>query len=199
MKIYTKVGDKGNTSLYDGTKVSKDDIVIDCIGNIDELNSDIGCIISFLNILKIEKLDENEEFDKLQDQIDILTEIQSQLFDLGALVACPNDPVKKNVTFDTDQQFTKTLEKSIDEMTASLSKLTNFILPGGSVEMSMVHRSRTSCRKAERKLVHVKNNDINVNENALIFLNRLSDYLFTLARFIGKLQKVDEVIYRKNR
>lgn len=193
MRIYTKTGDKGNTSLYDGTKVSKDDIVIDCIGGIDELNSDIGCVISFLNLLELTKRME------LKKQIDILVDIQSQLFDLGGVVACPNDPQKKNMTFDTEQKFTKTLETAIDEMTNLLPKLTNFILPGGSIEMSMVHRARTACRNAERRLVHVRNNHINVNENCLIFLNRLSDYLFTLARFVGKTQGVQEVIYKRNR
>lgn len=190
MKIYTKVGDKGTTSLYDGSKVTKDDIIIDCIGSIDELNSEIGCVVSYLQLL---------QQDSLKNEIDILTEVQVQLFDLGALIAYPSDPNKKNLTFDEENKFVKRLEKSIDVMTEQLPSLRNFILPGGSIEMSMVHRARTSCRRSERNLVHLKTNNYNVNENGLMFLNRLSDYLFTLARFVGKVQKVPEVIYKRNR
>lgn len=187
MKIYTKTGDKGNTSLYDGTKVCKDNIIIECIGSIDELNTDVGCFVSYLSAMGKEDLNE---------QIAISTDIQSQLFDLGAIIACPNN---KKVDFDMDQAFTKSMESAIDSMTVILPKLKNFILPGGSIEMSMVHRARTACRRSERRLVNLKSNEVEIVETCLIFINRLSDYLFTLARYVGHVQQIDEVIYRKNR
>jgi len=190
MKIYTKVGDKGNTSLYDGSKVSKDDIIIDCIGNIDELNSDIGAIISYVSVLSSEKLVE---------YIKILTDIQSQLFDMGALIAYPKNPGKKDLEFDNNNVFTKTLEEAIDKMTIELPRLVNFILPGGSIQMSAVHRGRTICRRAERSLVRLKTNDIEVHDTCLGFMNRLSDFLFTFARYVGHVQEIDEVIYKKQR
>ena len=191
MKIYTKVGDKGNTSLYDGTKVSKDDIIIDCIGNIDELNSDIGAIISFVSDLR------NPE---LTEYLNILTDIQSQLFDMGALIAYPNkDPEKKGLDFDMDNKFTKTLEQAIDKMTTELPKLVNFILPGGSIQMSSVHRGRTICRRTERSLVGLKTNGVQVQDTCLGYLNRLSDFLFTFARYVGHVQQIPEIIYKKQR
>lgn len=190
MKIYTKTGDKGTTSLYDGTKVCKDNIIIECIGSIDELNSDIGLCISFL---------EKTRFIGLNIYLLLLKDIQSQLFDLGALIAYPSDPSKKQLDFDIEQENTKKIEKAIDDMTRDLPKLVNFILPGGSIEMSIVHRVRTTCRRTERKLVLLKNNSINVQDNCLVFINRLSDFFFTLARYVGKLQEIDEVIYKKNR
>jgi cob(I)alamin adenosyltransferase len=187
MKIYTKTGDKGNTSLYDGSKVSKDNIIIDCIGDIDELNAEIGSIISFLkNVLE-------------EHKIKLLLEIQSQLFDMGALIAYPNNPGKKKLDFDNDQKYTKILEEEIDYMTNQLPKLVNFILPGGSIEMSIIHKARTVCRRAERKLVALKTNDVNIQDACYIYINRLSDFLFTLARYIGYKQEVPEVIYKKNR
>jgi len=191
MKIYTKVGDKGNTSLYDGTKVGKDDIIIDCIGTIDELNSEIGAIISHVGILNNSKLEE---------YLIILTDIQSQLFDMGALIAYPNkDPSKKGLDFDNDTVFVKRLEDAIDKMTSDLPILVNFILPGGSIQMSSVHRGRTICRRAERCLVGLKTNGIAIQDTCIGYLNRLSDFLFTFARYVGEVQEIPEVIYKKQR
>ena len=191
MKIYTKVGDKGGTSLYDGSKVSKDDIIIDCIGNIDELNSEIGCIISQLSVL--------EDKQDLEEYINILINIQSELFDMGALIAYPSDPNKKKLQFDVDSKFTSVLEKAIDDMTIKLPKLVNFILPGGSIQMATVHKGRTICRRAERSLVCLKSNNIDIQDTCYMYLNRMSDFLFTLARYVGYVQNVSEIIYKKNR
>jgi cob(I)alamin adenosyltransferase len=191
MKIYTRVGDKGGTSLYDGSKVNKDDVIIDCIGNIDELNSEIGCIISHLSTI--------EERGDLDTYIQILTNIQSELFDMGALIAYPKNPESKQLDFDIDGMFTKSLETAIDDMTAKLPKLVNFILPGGSIQMSMVHRGRTICRRAERSMVCLKTNDIEIQDTCYMYMNRLSDFLFTLARYVGMTQNVSEVIYKKIR
>ena len=153
MKIYTKTGDKGTTSLYDCSRVSKSSILIDLLGDIDELNSFIGII----------------------DSSFLLKDIQTWLFDLGTIIANPN----KKYSFDISQEFTKILEKEIDMMTQQLPKLTNFILPSGNI-----HLSRAIARRCERKLVDVITigDYKHIDDNCLVFLNRLSDYLFTLAR-----------------
>ena len=169
MKIYTKTGDKGTTSLYDCSRVSKSSILIDLLGDIDELNSFIGII----------------------DSSFLLKDIQTWLFDLGTIIANPN----KKYSFDISQEFTKILEKEIDMMTQQLPKLTNFILPSGNI-----HLSRAIARRCERKLVDViTNGDYkHIDDNCLVFLNRLSDYLFTLARYDCYMKGKDENIYKKS-
>jgi len=169
MKIYTKTGDKGTTSLYDCSRVSKSSILIDLLGDIDELNSFIGII----------------------DSSFLLKDIQTWLFDLGTIIANPN----KKYSFDISQEFTKILEKEIDMMTQQLPKLTNFILPSGNI-----HLSRAIARRCERKLVDVITNGVykHIDDNCLVFLNRLSDYLFTLARYDCFMRGKDENIYKKS-
>ena len=169
MKIYTKTGDKGTTSLYDCSRVSKSSILIVLLGDIDELNSFIGII----------------------DSSFLLKDIQIWLFDLGTIIANPN----KKYSFDVSQEFTKILEKEIDMMTQQLPKLTNFILPSGNI-----HLSRAIARRCERKLVDViTNGDYkHIDDNCLVFLNRLSDYLFTLARYDCYMKGKDENIYKKS-
>lgn len=171
MPIYTKTGDKGSTSLYDGTRVSKSTILIDLLGDIDELNSFIGIIESSF----------------------LLKDIQIWLFDLGTIIANPN----KKYLFDSSQEFTKILEKEIDMMTQQMSKLVNFILPSGNI-----HLSRAIARRCERKLVDVMNMDEtsykHIDDNCLVFLNRLSDYLFTLARYDCYMKGKEERIYKKS-
>ena len=184
MKIYTKNGDQGSTSLYDGTKVLKNNEILDCIGNIDELNSETGLLISFIR---------NQS--KFINIVLFLTELQSILFDIGAIIANPSD--KKPIFFDNNGENVKKLEFSMDAMTSELPKLVNFILPGGSVEMSVTHKIRTICRRTERSLVELNKDNQNV-KNCLIYLNRLSDYFFTLARYIGLLQNEKEVLYVSN-
>lgn len=184
MKIYTKRGDKGFTSLYDGTEVSKDNEILNCIGNIDELNSEIGCLIAHLK--------DNEIF---SDMTAKLIAIQSQLFDLGANVANPSE--KKKIFFDKDGLYAKSMEEDIDRMTKELPRLVNFILPGGSIEMAVAHRIRTICRRAERSYTSVCV-DSQQHDNCQVYLNRMSDYFFTIARYIGLKQKVEEVIYKSN-
>ncbi len=169
MKIYTKTGDKGTTSLYDCSRVSKSSILIDLLGDIDELNSFIGII----------------------DSSFLLKDIQTWLFDLGTIIANPN----KKYSFDISQEFTKILEKEIDMMTQQLPKLTNFILPSGNI-----HLSRAIARRCERKLVDVITigDYKHIDDNCLVFLNRLSDYLFTLARYDCFMKGKDENIYKKS-
>jgi len=164
MKIYTKTGDNGCTSLYDMSRVPKSSILIDLLGDIDELNSFIGIIKSDC----------------------ILPDLQIWLFDLGTIIANP----KKKFNFDINQDFITILENEIDRMTSELPKLSNFILPSGDI-----HLSRAIARRCERKMVEAKNEYSHIDDNCLIFINRLSDYLFTLARFDNKN---NEVIYKKS-
>jgi cob(I)alamin adenosyltransferase len=196
MRIYTKVGDGGNTSLYDGTKVSKDNIIIDCVGDLDELNSELGCIIAGVND-NIDVFNENMEF------VDIIKQAQVNLFDMGSLLAHPTNPESKNLYFDKDNVLVKELETNIDKMTAVLPKLTNFILPGGNLLMAFTHKTRTVCRRFERKLINLRNSkqtqegEYVVENSCIAYINRLSDYLFTFARFVGFLCKTEEIIYKR--
>lgn len=194
MKIYTKVGDKGNTSLYDGSNVSKSDIIIDCIGDLDELNSDIGLSIEYIKTSGLFKYDNST-------YLDILISIQSQLFDLGSLIAHPKNTKKKStLTFDVNKEFINNLEKAIDDMTEKIPKLTNFILPGGSLSVASIHKNRTICRRVERKMVAIdKHEDFSIEDNCLAYINRLSDFLFTLARYVAFSNKIEEVIYKRTR
>lgn len=189
MKIYTKKGDKGCTSLYDGTKVNKNNIVIDCVGSLDEFNCEIGNLIYHIN---------NDTLDINKDFINIIIELQSIIFDLGSLIANPKGYSKSS--FDNDLIFTKRLEYAIDDMTIITPKLTNFILPGGNAIMISSHKARTICRNVERKIVDLKlhNNDF-TNENCLICINRLSDFFFAFSRYIGFIAHIPETIYNKSR
>jgi len=164
MKIYTKKGDEGQTSLYDCSSVSKSCDLIDLIGDLDELNSFIGIIES------------NE----------ILASLQTWIFDLSTIIANP----KHKYNFDEDNAIIILIEKEIDRLTELMPKLKNFILPSGNI-----HLSRAICRRCERKLVGVINNNQHIPNKCLAFLNRLSDYLFTLARYENRDK---EVIYKKS-
>lgn len=183
MKIYTKTGDQGNTSLYDGSKVSKDHLLLECIGELDELNSELGCVLASLD-------------DSFGTIVSLVQRTQSSLFDLGALIAHPH-PEKKKLTFDETGALTHELELAIDEMTAPLPKLSNFILPGGNQTMAFIHKARTVCRRVERRMVALKTHEIPLDSACYRYMNRLSDFLFTLARYAGYLHGVPEVIYRR--
>ncbi len=169
MKIYTKTGDKGSTSLFDCSRVSKSSNLINLLGDIDELNS-------FIGIIECPRL---------------LEDIQIWLFDLGTIIANPIENKKYN--FDINLEFTKILEKEIDEMTNELPKLKNFILPIGNI-----HLSRAIARRCERRMVKIKKDYFHIDDNCLIFINRLSDYLFTLARYDSYINKKEEKIYKKS-
>ena len=184
MKIYTKTGDEGNTSLYDGSKVGKDHLLLECIGELDELNSELGCVMVYLD-------------ESFGSNMLLVQRIQSSLFDLGALIAHPNHPEKKNLTFDESGKLTGELESSIDEMTSQLPKLSNFILPGGNKTMAFIHKARTVCRRAERRMVSLKGHFV-LDPACYVYMNRLSDFLFTLARYAGHLHQVPEVIYTRS-
>jgi len=172
MKIYTKVGDQGQTSLVDGKKVSKSELRIDTYGTVDELNSHIGLLISNLNS---EILFKNEIFS--------IQELQKWLFELGSQLACA-DP-KISVKLPTlKATHIITLENWIDAFASELPPLKNFILPGGHRASSQAHICRTVARRAERLCVQLSENE-KLDYPAIPFLNRLSDYFFMLARVIN--------------
>ncbi|MFI5162452.1 MAG: cob(I)yrinic acid a,c-diamide adenosyltransferase [Sphingobacteriales bacterium] len=175
MKIYTKTGDKGYTSLIGGTRVPKFHLRIESYGTVDELNSYIGMI----------RDQEISAHDK-----DLLKEIQDRLFTIGSSLAA--DPVKsKMVIPDLNIEDIGLLEKEMDTINEQLPELRHFILPGGNNAISFCHIARCVCRRAERLAVHLST-ESNVDEKVTVYLNRLSDYLFVLARKIGHDQKIDE-------
>lgn len=165
MKIYTKTGDEGLTSLIGGTRVPKYDLRIESYGTVDELNSYIGMI-------RDHDIDANHK--------DILKEVQDRLFTIGAALA--SDPEKSKMKIpDLHLSDITFLENQIDVMNLVLPELKHFILPGGSPVVSFCHVSRCVCRRAERIIVHLKAESF-VDEKVVVYLNRLSDYLFVLAR-----------------
>jgi cob(I)alamin adenosyltransferase len=181
LKIYTKTGDKGKTSLIGGTKVPKSHIRIESYGTVDELNSFIGLLNDYL---------------KGEDSSAILREVQDRLFTIGSSLAC--DPEKEPALKipDLKQSDVLFLEKEIDRMSAILPTMKNFIVPGGHPAVSTAHICRCVCRRAERICVSVQENNIYVDPLVIIYLNRLSDYLFVLARFIAHQLKVEEIAWR---
>jgi cob(I)alamin adenosyltransferase len=171
MKIYTKKGDKGKTGLIGGTRVSKASLRIESYGTVDELNSWLGVIR------------DGEIKSNYQEQ---LIEIQDRLFTVGSSLAC--DPEKSSMKIpDLLNKDVKLLEKWMDEMDQELEPMRSFILPGGNQTSSFCHVARCICRKAERNVVVLSENEF-VAELVLMYLNRLSDYLFVLARKIAKDQ-----------
>lgn len=179
MKIYTKTGDKGTTSLIGGTKVLKSDLRIEAYGTTDELNSYIGLCKDLLS----------DETGK-----NILQEIQDRLFTIGSSLAC--DPVKepKMRLPDLIESDVTLLETEMDRMNEQLEPMKFFILPGGHVTVSHLHIARCICRRAERCCVRLEN----PKAEAIIikYLNRLSDYLFVLSRYTGYQMNVKEIPWK---
>ncbi len=163
-KIYTKTGDKGETALGDGSRVSKDSERVIAYGNVDELNASIGIVKNYAS----------------QEMSEILSEIQNDLFDLGADLCVPDENTSQKKLKISNNQIKK-LESNIDSMNKTLQPLKSFILPGGSKTASFMHLSRTICRRAERSLVSLNRKE-KINKNALKYLNRLSDWLFVASR-----------------
>ena len=183
MKVYTKTGDTGTTALFGGTRVPKDHARIESYGTVDELNSYIG-------LIRDQEI--NQHFK------DILIEIQDRLFTVGAILATPPEKeVLKNgqkrlQNLGIIESDIELLEKEIDSMEDSLPQMTHFVLPGGHTTVSYCHIARCVCRRAERLAVHLSHNEPVANI-AIKYLNRLSDYLFVLARKLSKELNADEV------
>ncbi|OHX67399.1 cob(I)yrinic acid a,c-diamide adenosyltransferase [Flammeovirga pacifica] len=176
MKVYTKTGDKGETSLFGGKRVQKDHIRIEAYGTIDELNSYVGLV---------------RDQSVNNKRMDILKEIQDRLFTIGAeMAADPDKPSLKKP--DVNEEDIELLEKSIDQMDSKLSPLKYFILPGGHTAVSYAHLARTVCRRAERLAISLVNEEGSIDPIVVRYLNRLSDYLFVLSRAMAKDLGVEE-------
>ncbi|MES2480295.1 MAG: cob(I)yrinic acid a,c-diamide adenosyltransferase [Bacteroidota bacterium] len=180
-KIYTKTGDKGQTSLIGGTRVSKSHIRIESYGTVDELNSYIGLVNDFT---------ENETINLW------LREIQDRLFTLGAELATSAAKEVKMKLPDLHQSDIEWLESLIDKMNETLPEMRSFILPGGHQGASACHIARCVCRRAERLCVSMREHDEDVSDIILQYLNRLSDFLFVLARYITHINGKAEIPWR---
>ena len=180
-KIYTKTGDKGTTSLIGGTKVPKSHLRIEAYGTVDELNSYIGLCKDLLTD------------DKGKN---ILQEIQDRLFTIGSSLAC--DPAKepKMKIPDLKEEDISLLEKEIDRMNETLPPMKSFILAGGHVTVSHLHIARCICRRAERCCVRLELEKEEVESIVIKYLNRLSDYLFVLARYASHQLQAEEIPWR---
>ncbi len=174
-KIYTRTGDRGETGLGDGSRISKDDLRIEAFGSVDELNSVLGMLLS----------------QSLPDSArDLLTEIQHRLFDLGGELSIPGHTLlaARHVAF---------LENRLDELNAELPMLKEFILPGGCEAAARCHLARTVCRRAERRLIALARRE-DVNPVGMQYLNRLSDLLFVMARSLNRAAGHPDVLWQRD-
>jgi cob(I)alamin adenosyltransferase len=165
MKIYTKTGDAGDTGLFGGGRVGKDDARVEAYGQVDELNAVLG-------LARCEPLGDLDQ---------LVQRLQDQLFTVGAVLATPADSKAAKVVAPVRPEWVTAMEQAIDGFDAELPPLTSFILPGGSRAASLLHLARTVCRRAERRVVPLSRSGT-VNPEVVVFLNRLSDLLFTMAR-----------------
>jgi cob(I)alamin adenosyltransferase len=177
VKIYTKTGDAGETSLFGGARVAKNDPRIEAYGTVDELNSYVGVVRASWPESPIDAL---------------LDRVQADLFDVGAHLASPGTSRFPGI----DAARIEELEQAIDAMTGELPPLTNFILPGGAPAAGHLHVARTVCRRAERLVVALQD-DTAATQSTIRYLNRLSDYLFTAARFANLRLGVEDVPWKK--
>lgn len=185
MKVYTKTGDKGTSSLYNGERRHKTDGAFQALGDVDELNSLCGVAREYMRTLETERSEQ-------------LKTIQSRLLDVGSAVATPleNSSNGKLQRTSFDEGATADLERWIDAMDEELPPLTNFILPSGGHAASFLHLARAVCRRAERSVTHLVSTGA-CEASVAIFLNRLSDYLFTVARVASRLDGQPETVYKK--
>lgn len=181
MKIYTKTGDKGETSLFGGERVQKNNQRINAYGTVDELNAFIGLALTEIK----------------SDEIrNVLIDLQNKLFIVGSDLATPDTEKNKKLNITrTSEDFIKKAEADIDIFTEKLDELRNFILPGGSKGSAMLHVCRTICRRAEREIVALKNFE-KINENIIVFLNRISDLFFVLSRYENKVSNYPDTIWK---
>ena len=179
MKIYTKTGDRGDTRLFDGTKVRKHDDRVEAYGAIDELNSFIGAAAAFLQdpALKV-----------------MLAEIQKDLFSVGAQLADPGFRDQSRAKFQLDPGRIAALENAIDSFETELPPLRQFILAGGGHGGALLHVARTVCRRAERRVVSLSEK-VEVHPNVIVYLNRLSDFLFVIARLVNHREGKQEILW----
>jgi len=179
MKIYTKTGDKGQTSLVGGTRISKTELRIEAYGTVDELNSYVGLV---------------RDQAVNNDRKDILKEIQDRLFTIGSILASEPEQTKKRIP-DLHESDIELLEKEMDRMDESLEPMRFFILPGGHQSVSFGHLARTVCRRAERVVIRLSQ-ETEVDDLVIRYLNRLSDYLFVLCRMMIKDLNIEEISWK---
>ena len=173
-KIYTRTGDDGSTGMADGSRVAKDDLLVHVIGEVDELNSQLAVLVCHVP----------------DDFSESLKAIQNELFNIGAELTLGQAMIK--------QENINWLEQNLDELNQSLTPLKEFILPGGGLAASHCHVARAICRRTERCLVSL-NKQNELNSYLMAYINRLSDYLFVLARAISKQEGADEVYWQSER
>lgn len=182
MKIYTKTGDKGDTGLFGAGRVSKDSLRIEAYGTVDELNSFLGLAVAETTHNEIKLM---------------LKEVQNLLFTVGSDLASPNESKTESFVIPrVEEKFSVKIENYIDLISEQLEELKFFILPGGTKAAAYIHVARTVCRRAERKVVAL-NKQERINKNIIIFLNRISDFLFVLARFENKLSGIQDIKWEK--
>lgn len=184
--IYTKTGDKGMTSLVGGQRVSKTDLRLEAYGTVDELNSQLGLLLT--------------EVGDASDHA-LLNEVQNHLFVVGGYLATDQSTTQLRAQSVVTPAMIESLEKAVDEIDSSLPKLRAFVLPGGTKGASMAHVCRTVCRRAERRILALNNqlkerNEAELDANVLSYMNRLSDFLFVLARKMNIIEGQDEIIWK---
>ena len=179
-KIYTRTGDKGETGLGDGSRISKTHPRVDAMGSADELNSIIGLLVEALKA---------EPHADLTEIATFLRSVQHRIFDVGGEISIPGYAII------TDDHVTA-VEEALDALNEHLAPLENFILPGGSPLIAQCHHARAVCRRAERALALLGETE-DINQPGLTYLNRLSDYLFVVARSCARITGVDEVLWEK--
>lgn len=173
-KIYTRTGDQGTTGLADGSRIDKDDLHIECCGTLDELNSAIGVVLAYAELPEL--------------LIPILSKIQNELFDLGSELCLPG-------YIAIEQHHVDFLEQSLDSLNAHLGPLKDFLLPGGHPAAAACHMARTICRRAERRMVSLAKRD-RLTSLGMKYINRLSDLLFVLARYINYAFEYPEPLWQ---
>ena len=179
MKIYTKTGDGGDTRLFNGTKVRKHDDRVEAYGDVDELNASIGAAASFLKDLALTNM---------------LAEVQKDLFSVGAQLADPGFKNQGRAKFQIARERVTALENAIDEFETELPPLRQFILAGGGNGGALLHVARTVCRRAERRVVSLSEK-VEVNPIVIEYLNRLSDFLFVMARVVNHREGKQEILW----
>lgn len=185
-KVYTKTGDKGETSLVSGNRVPKGNVRIDTYGEVDELNSYLGLIVTHIS-----------EKDVLSKEVEVFHTIQNNLFNLGSNLACEKEYREKYQLPNLASENVSYLEQQIDRYNEDLESLKNFILPGGSIEASHAHVARTICRRVERKMVNYQYNFPNeIPDFAIEYINRLSDFLFVFARYANKKFNKKDILWK---
>lgn len=189
IKIYTGSGDKGMTSLFSGERVPKSFLRVEAYGDVDELNSLLGVLVASLP----------EETSSLTEE---LVQIQSTLLHVGAWLATSPESSTLDLLQEISEDHWRPLEKAMDRMEEELEVLKVFILPGGSMPASMAHVARTVCRRAERHVVRLaddaeKGGEEDNQQGVIIYLNRLSDYLFILARYLNKITETNDITWKK--